>query len=212
MLGTIRHFRPQGGFSLLGVLIAGFLLALVGGAIVGLAFRTGGATSLTEQRLVATYLAREGVELVRAIRDHNFLAADRCPPVGACTVPFYWRGGSPLGGTIELCNGTDQRIDTRSLVLLESGDSLLYRSGTASTTYTHDSTGLSTPFRRTVEIQTPPDNSQGCDGTSKYTPANDGDDPPQPIWVIVRVAWTTRDGSAREVEVGEELYPWMRGR
>lgn len=61
------------GFTLLESLVAIFLLTFgIGGAFV-LVSQTAISSQLTESRLEAIYLAQEGIEIVRNLRDANFL-------------------------------------------------------------------------------------------------------------------------------------------
>lgn len=61
------------GFTLLEVLVAVFLLTIGIGGVFVLVSQTAVSAQLTEARLEAVHLAQEGVELVRNVRDANFL-------------------------------------------------------------------------------------------------------------------------------------------
>lgn len=190
------------GFSLLGVIIAFAFVVLVVVAIAGLGQRTSSATRATKERFIATSLAREGIELVRAIRDSNWLAAPHCASE-PCTI--YWRGGDPLGTTKNICDGT-WRVDAGTVELVSTtaggDDTRIYRSGLV---YNYDATGLATPFRRWVEI------SSG-EAACPPQPSVSVQSPRPPFAARVTVEWTARDGGTRTVMVAEELYPWMRFR
>lgn len=71
-----KYLNNQDGQTLIETLIAIFLLttALVTG--LGLAVYVLSSTSSNKQEIIATSLAREGVEVVRAMRDSNWLAGD----------------------------------------------------------------------------------------------------------------------------------------
>lgn len=190
------------GFSLLGVIIAFAFVVLVVVAIAGLGQRTSSATRATKERFIATSLAREGIELVRAIRDSNWLAAPHCASE-PCTI--YWRGGDPLGTTKNVCNGT-WRVDAETVELVSvtagGSDTRIYRQDLV---YSYDASGRETPFRRWVEIASA---DAGCPPASSVSTLP----PPPPFTARATVQWTARDGSARTVMVAEELYPWMRFR
>jgi prepilin-type N-terminal cleavage/methylation domain-containing protein len=65
--------QKSGGFSLLEVLIAIFVLVI---GVVGTYTAFGGmlaSSSTTKQKLTAAYLAQEGIEIVRNVRDTNWL-------------------------------------------------------------------------------------------------------------------------------------------
>lgn len=194
-----QRFR-QRGFSLLGVVIASAFVVLVITAIAGLGQRTSAATRTAKERLIATFLAREGIELVRAIRDNNWLATPRCASE-PCTI--YWRGGPAGTGTKNICDGAF-RIDAGTVELSSNADVRIYRSGLV---YNHDAAGRLTPFRRQIVIVSA-ENDALCP-----PPASVSNLPPRPPFaVIVTVRWTARDGLERKVTLVEELYPWMRFR
>jgi four helix bundle protein len=61
------------GFTLLEVIAAIFILTVGIGSAFILISQTLSATSLAKERLIASYLAQEGIEIVRNIRDTNWL-------------------------------------------------------------------------------------------------------------------------------------------
>jgi prepilin-type N-terminal cleavage/methylation domain-containing protein len=61
------------GFTLLEVIAAIFILTVGAGASFALIQQTLSAASLVEDRLIASYLAQEGVEVVKNIRDQTWL-------------------------------------------------------------------------------------------------------------------------------------------
>lgn len=207
---SFSNAGPAQGFTLLGVLIGTLFIVLVSSGLVFTAQRTGRAATATKERVISTLLAREGVELVRAIRDNNWLATARCPTVGACTM--FWRGQA--SGPSALCNGTF-RIDADVLELFPvsagSEDTRLALNGA---TYHHGS-GALTKFRRWVIIES---SEQGCGTPSVFSlGAVPAPQPPQPFTVRAVVAWD--DSADAEcatgrhcVELREDLHPWMNFR
>lgn len=69
------------GFTLLEVIIAIFILTVGVGGAYGLIQSTIISASQNKMRLTAYYLAQEGVEIVRNIRDSNWLAQRTAPGV-----------------------------------------------------------------------------------------------------------------------------------
>ena len=67
------------GFTLLEVLVAMFVLVMGVLGVFGLISRTVTFNSSVNSQLVASYLAQEGLELVRNIRDANFLKIHKIP-------------------------------------------------------------------------------------------------------------------------------------
>jgi len=85
------------GFTLLEVIGAIFILTVGAGSAFILISQTLSAASLVKERLIASYLVGEGIEIVRNIRDTNWLQA-RDPAKtspwddGLCsTSPCYWQ-------------------------------------------------------------------------------------------------------------------------
>ncbi|MCP6727001.1 MAG: prepilin-type N-terminal cleavage/methylation domain-containing protein [Patescibacteria group bacterium] len=64
------------GFTVIEVLVALVLLTVGAGGAFSLLSRTVSFTSAVNGRLVATYLAQEGIEVVRNIRDTNWLEGE----------------------------------------------------------------------------------------------------------------------------------------
>lgn len=219
------------GFSLLGVLVGFGMTLLVIAALAQLAVRTGQATRLTRDRLVAAHLAREGIELVRAVRDGNWLASPRCPSPDPTNFDTYacriwWRGGTP--GTQPICSDGVYTVQADNLTLVPAvaggNETQLYLS---SLSYQHTpSTSAPTPFRRWVLIESAED--PGCGQPSVFvlptptptptpspvpSPTPTPSPPPTPfhpqrITVTAVVQWT-EEGRTKEVRMVDELFPWM---
>jgi prepilin-type N-terminal cleavage/methylation domain-containing protein len=70
-----KIFKKNSGFTLLEVMAAIFIISVgVGGIAIIMPSLISG-TSLNQSRLTAAYLAQEGIEIVRNIRDTNWLEA-----------------------------------------------------------------------------------------------------------------------------------------
>lgn len=69
-----NDWKSTRGFSGVEVMIAIFLIALALTAVVALMSRSLATLSSTRERIVANFLLQEGIEVVRAIRDENFIA------------------------------------------------------------------------------------------------------------------------------------------
>lgn len=211
---------PSAGFTLLGVLIAALFMVLVAGALASAAQHTGRAQRAARDRFTATLLAREGIELVRAIRDNNWLSTARCSTV-PCTIP--WRGtGEPPGDRNSLCSASHSAfiIDPDNFYLFPVGpggeNTRLRLDGNR---FRHVGGNL-TEFRRWIEIT--PETRERCDRSASVFVPNTPSDPrnrqPSSFSVRVIVAWedmrsdpTCRPGR-RCVALQEELYPWMNFR
>lgn len=84
-------------FTLLEVLIAIFVLTIGVMAAFGSIAQTISATTFARDRLIASYLAQEGIEIVKNIRDSNWIKGD------------VWTSGLYLG--------TDRQADYRDSFL-----------------------------------------------------------------------------------------------
>lgn len=73
------------GFSLIEVIISGAIVATTVGALFAVASMSVRLTTLSQERLIASQLAREGLEIARQIRDNNFIS-DVCDPNGTTLV------------------------------------------------------------------------------------------------------------------------------
>lgn len=61
------------GFTLLEVIVAMFIVTMGVGAVFALVNQTLNSSRIISSKFTATYLAQEGIELAREIRDSNFL-------------------------------------------------------------------------------------------------------------------------------------------
>lgn len=126
------------GLSLVGTLLAAFLLVTVGLAASQLAARSGRASASSREGLVASALAREGLELTRVLRDTNWFlrASDH----------RHWSQG--------LCEGEQFTIDAKAVRELDGvgdfeNDKLFIANNGE---WVHEATGRETPFRRRLHV------------------------------------------------------------
>jgi len=71
----LPHFKER-SFTVLEVIIAIFVLTIAVGASYILIQKTFIASSLTQSKLIASYLAQEGIENIKNMRDANWLAGN----------------------------------------------------------------------------------------------------------------------------------------
>lgn len=172
------------GFTLIETLVAIAILTI---AIVGpySIANTAIVTSRTSQNeMVASYLAQEGIEFVHAVRDDNFLARlvgvdsgrwwmlglDACLWGAECTV-------DPTSGQINQCPWNGDGYTCPPLFLSENG------------LYNQQYEGQETPFTRSVRI------TDRWWDTAQMT-------------VSVTVSWEEREGP-RSYTLEENLYDWL---
>lgn len=120
----------RGGFTLIEIMTAAFvfLVALVGVSLLlsNIFFFSG----LVSSKLVAAYLCQEGIEVVRGIRDSNWIAEDS------------WDDGLDAGVWQVDYNDTDLSPWTNSFLRLDSG-------------FYNYAIGAETKFKRRIEIGRP---------------------------------------------------------
>jgi len=91
------------GFTLLEVIAAIFILTVGIGGSFALIQQTISTASMIQSRLIAAYLGQEGIEIIRNIRDNNWLEqreSFQSPPE-----PDWNKGMSGCQGPINCCEG-----------------------------------------------------------------------------------------------------------
>ncbi len=171
--------KKEKGITLIEVIVATFILLV---AIVGsfLAFtQIIVATSSVSDRFVAAYLAQEGVEVIRNIRDTNWIGGagwddilTTCPG-GGCQVDY--KTGTP--------DNVVTSLDTYSGNPLNINDDGFYTYGA----------GTPTRFKRKITIT--PGSADQADGDNNK------------LDVLVEIMWTNR-GSSYSFTTEEALYNW----
>ena len=135
------NLKSKKGMTLVETLVAiSVLMVAVSGALT-LANKSLQTGRITKDRMVATYLAEEGVELVRNIRDENFLAGTN------------WING--LNGVCTNTNGC--RIDATNMVVSSCSATcppLNYDDATG--IYAYNGAWPDSPFVRIIKVDTIP--------------------------------------------------------
>ena len=133
--------RKDAGFTILEVIVAIFVLTVaVGGSFV-LIQQTLIAASLTQSKLTAAYLAQEGIEIVRNIRDTNWLKIHN----GISGIS--WTDGLVYVFCEPSQQGCQVDYNDQTLTVYE-GNSLNLENGF----YSHSPGGLPTPFKRQIFV------------------------------------------------------------
>lgn len=124
------------GFTLIEVFLAIFIVTMAIGTSFAVIYRTVSFYPVISGRLIAAYLGQEGIELVRNIRDTNYLEAG--------TAPVDWDDGIPVG---------DWEADYTNVALSDTfdGDFLRIDAGF----YKYSGAGSITPFQRRITIAKP---------------------------------------------------------
>lgn len=173
--------RAVKGFTLIETLVAVLLLV---GAIAGpLTLASKGLSSalIARDQIVAFYLAQDGVEYVRYVRDSNKLATppnpwltglSACTGASGCTI-------DPTSGVVAACSGACAFLNK-------------YDDGSGHVYFSY-SQGTQTPqgFLRTITLASP-----ASGGTSEQI-------------LTVSVSWRAQSGATRAITVRENLFDWQ---
>jgi len=184
-----QNTKMSKGFTLVEVMVA-ILIILVG--LLGVFSATQRIISyitLSNSKLTASYLAQEGLELVRNIRDNNWLSLPASP----------WDAG--LDNTLVDCSPTSPvptgcEIDYDDLVLAEivgTGNFLNIES--ASGFYGYNAIGNPTKFKRKITIEPEEDATLPSDGNYDI------------LKVTVEIKWNER-GADHNITVKGNLHDW----
>lgn len=149
---SIRGWRDlRSGQMLIESLVAMSILTVGFLGIVGLLNQSVGLNKLSQQNFTASFLASEGVEIVKNILDHNAILKG---------------SGSAIAWNDGIVTGTYE-ADLSSLSLSAVGtERHLYYSDTGG--YQYDPTGSSTPYVRTIAIDSSIPNRIRVQSTVKY--------------------------------------------
>ncbi len=194
-LKKLKNLGRKSGFALVEVLVAVSLLSATIITISALTISMMRANSLNHNHLVATELAREGLEITRNIRDTNWK---------------YYRHW-----LTDIHDGADSpytfSVDSQGLsgnvwnvfVPASDDDSLLYKNDNllGYTEYTHSGDSAdATPYHRTVTVTPVMDNSDDLDASlpAEYV---------LKVLVESKVWWNYR-GQDKEITLYTELTDW----
>lgn len=175
---------PMRGFTLVETLVA---ITVILTAIVGPLYAVQQSLNISRnarEQLVASSLAQEGVEYVRAMRDSNYLYNIANPGARTWLAGVDGTAGYPT--TYANCITGDCVVDiVRNTVSRTVAPMTLDASGF----YGQGGSGTTTPYTRTVRL------TAVAGSTTEMV-------------LTVTVAWTSR-GQARTVVITERLYDWL---
>lgn len=170
------------GFSLLEtlVVIAVITVGLVG--VMGLIVYITSIGQVSPNEIIAANLAQEGIEVVRNIRDGNWLEKNEwyiniCGPGAGNT----WAGIIDYDDT-----QLDKKSGDKNWSFSNCGETCRLKVD-ANGIYSHDASGTDTSFYRMVITD------------------KDGQDK---LKVFSKVKWTNRDGTTHNITVEDHLYDW----
>lgn len=124
------------GFTILEVILAISVLTLAIGGSFGLLQQTLSAASLSNSKLIAVYLAQEGIEIARNIRDNNWLNQRTIPGLS-------WKEGLNIGPN-------EASYDSALISLI--GDARNLYIDDTNGFYNYNENGTKTKFKRIITI------------------------------------------------------------
>lgn len=151
---TMKPLSPNRGFTLIETMVAVSILTLSVAGPLFTASRAIVASVTARDQLTASYLAQEGIEYVRAMRDNAFLSAYQAGGANISTAAWVEFLTGASSSSITQCRATSCSLDTYPVAPLglQSGSATpLYL---VNGFYTQKTTlgGVQTPFTRTVQI------------------------------------------------------------
>ena len=173
------------GFTLIETLVS---LAIFSASIVALISVTASGvanTNFAKNKLTASYLAQEGVEMVRNIRDSNSLLGGNGIPWVPFTTSVFSSCTPPNGCKIE--PSANPLVATICQVTNGYGCQLNYNS---SGFYTYTTGSTASPFSRLITVQ------DALDGNNE-------------VKVISTVSWN-QGSSPKSVTYSENLFDWIQ--
>ncbi len=197
MLSHKQYRKKNEGFTLVEAMIAVTILVLSIAGPLFTANRALVAAEIARDELTASYLAQEGVEYVRAMRDDTYLSAYQAGGSGASAAAWtdFLTGSS--AGSVTPCRTAVCTLDPARSMGAGSGFALEpCPGGTCSPLYLVNNIyteqgGLSgaevTPFTRTIQVSD--------------ISANE-------VRVVSQVSWTFH-GSPYQITVTDHLTPWQ---
>lgn len=174
----------QEGFTLIGVLVALTMVSVVTIGIAQLMTRAEQVVQIARSEFIATNLAREGLELVRSVRDTNWFTDDN---------RAHWIDDRMCGQFTYDANDARHHhspggIDKAQLFIHGSNQEWRHSGSSSEITL----------FSRILEV----------DCTEKDNDPADPNANPAFVLVTSRVFWEER-GQEREVVLKEKLYNWF---
>lgn len=209
---NMRYAIENKGFTMIETIIAfGVLTAAIIGPVALVAVSFSRAQS-SQNKLIATNLAQEGIELVRAIRENNIICDILSSPPA-----IAWNNNPEGGPKLGQGNNNYFTVDANDMVALACDTAPFPTPRPTPTTqsacstrnlnintaglYTYDP-GTPTSFRRCVTVCVP-SSSSPCNGAADPSVGNANNQ----MEIISKIFWTEQ-GRERSIQFQERLYNW----
>lgn len=178
------------GFTLIEVLVGLFIAVVASLYASKIITSTNRVSSTGRDTFIATNLAREGIDLSRAMRENAWF--ENAVP-GLHTDWLSKKGICP--GTLTYSFTIDQGMVRRSEFVRNTNNPVLYVQGDKS--WSHTVSGNATPFSRVVTADCTHVFGLGVPGNPAY------------VTITSAVSWTGQGGSSKSVELKEILSNWF---
>ena len=181
----LRNRQLENGFTLLEVIVAVSVITIGTMGVFTVISNTLSANKVNAPRLTAAYLAQEGLEIVRNIRDGNWLEGRSLPSPESTPIP--WNDGIGAG---------EWEADYASQGLVDDYDGDYLNVDDANGLYSYSS-GVPTKIKRKITISDVIDLTTPPDGKADVFTVS--------VLVECEIAGKTYPLSAKE-----KLYNWLR--
>jgi hypothetical protein len=199
------NMRNQKGQGFMEVIVAVGIMVMGIVSILILTSYNLTAAEYGENRLIASNLARESLEVIRNIRDSNWLAENDWDQ----DLPSSFSDNLQIVKFEETVTGPDYSLETSASDIETCGvPCQLY---TNNTIFSHDSSGAYSGFRRLVEFNDICDDQPGVDNeVFKIMLVNQNCIGDTRVGFVLKskVQWNSSNGDTREVVIEDRLFDW----
>ena len=140
-----KNKNKKTGFTLIDVIVAAGIIIAVIVPVFGLLKGISQASRYSVDRFIAANLAQEGIEIVRSIRDSNWIQMDQNPEGGT-----LWDSYLTDDGSYEVDYNSD--YNNNPLTEVNGDSSLRYLQIDNNGHYGYDNNGAETKFKRKIKI------------------------------------------------------------
>ncbi|MFA6536863.1 MAG: hypothetical protein WCT18_00515 [Patescibacteria group bacterium] len=202
--------KSSGGTIIEAVLAMGIILVVISVFLM----RTMTVSTMQKQsfwREQALFLAQENIEVVRNMRDSNWLHG--CPSLTDTQNCFFWNSGFSQGENYRFIFSfldNDQIVVLQSLtddfsVCVQSESCRVYLDSTGK--FVNEATAQPTNFYRAMELRQICENKTACGGDGICASGESCSGKVIGVEIYSFVKWWERD-SWRNVEITERIYDW----
>ncbi len=194
----LPHAQSARGFTLIETMVAVTILALAVAGPLLAASRAIVAAQTADAQITASYLAQEGIEYVRQVRDNAYLAAYAANSSQLSATAWQ----NFLTGAMSSCLSSSNASQRCVVDPLESPNVAGCLAGSCpalhwnGSVYTQQATGTLTPYTRSIELRSVPTSAVDANGNHVE------------LQVLSTVSWSLH-GTPYSIVVSDELTEWQ---